>query len=137
MIKSIPPLHRSASQRGAACDAFSRRACCFCASRRASDRRVTSDINTQLRQVSVISPRCFPAGFTWSYNSQLYHDTYYPTFDIGLYLFFTSIIGGSIGILIGGVVSDKIVKKVGIQARAWVLAVSQVICSKSRVLAAI
>jgi len=43
-----------------------------------------------------------------------------------MYLFFTSIVGGSIGIITGGVVSDRIVKRVGIHARAWVLAVSQV-----------
>ena len=71
----------------------------------------------------------FSAGFSWSYNSKLYHDTYYPDFDIGLYLFFTSVIGGSIGMIVGGAVSDGIVKKVGVQARAWVLAVSQVISS--------
>ena len=29
----------------------------------------------------------------------------------------------------GGIVSDRIVKKVGVQARAWVLAVSQVTSS--------
>jgi len=69
------------------------------------------------------------AGFSWSYNSKLYHDTYYPDFDIGLYLFFTSVIGGSVGMIVGGAVSDGIVKKVGVQARAWVLAVSQVISS--------
>ena len=73
---------------------------------------------------------CLLAGYAWAYNAQLYHDIYYPDFDIGLYLFFTSIIGGSIGIVVGGIVSDRIVKKVGVQARAWVLSVSQVIqCS--------
>lgn len=65
------------------------------------------------------------AGFSWGYNSQLYHDTYYPDFDVGLYLFGTSVIGGSIGILVGGIVSDKIVKRIGLEGRAWVLAGSQ------------
>jgi len=66
------------------------------------------------------------AGYSWGNNSQLYHDTYFPDFNVGLYLFFTSIIGGSIGILVGGIVSDRVVKKVGLQARAWVLCLSQV-----------
>ena len=75
----------------------------------------------------------FTAGYSWAYNAQLYHDTYYPDFNVGLYLFFTSLIGGSIGIIMGGIVSDRIVKKVGVQARAWVLAVSQVTSSVSPV----
>ena len=67
------------------------------------------------------------AGFAWAYNTQLYYDTYYPAVDVGLWLFFVSIVGGSVGILIGGAVSDRIVKKIGLHARAWVLAASQVI----------
>lgn len=65
------------------------------------------------------------AGYSWGNNSQLYHDTYFPDFNVQLYLFFTSIIGGSIGIIVGGIVSDRVVKRVGLQARAWVLALSQ------------
>jgi len=69
------------------------------------------------------------AGYSWSYNSQLYHDTYFPDFDVGLYLFGTSVLGGSIGILVGGVVSDRIVKRIGLQGRAWVLMGSQLLAS--------
>jgi len=69
------------------------------------------------------------AGYSWGNNSQLYHDTYFPDFNVGLYLFFTSIIGGSIGILVGGIVSDRVVKKVGLQARAWVLCLSQLLAT--------
>jgi len=69
------------------------------------------------------------AGYSWGNNSQLYHDTYFPDFNVGLYLFGTSIIGGSIGIIVGGIVSDKVVKKVGLEARAWVLAISQLLAT--------
>jgi len=68
-------------------------------------------------------------GCSWAYNAQLYHDTYYPDFDVGMYLFLTSIVGGSIGILVGGVASDRIVKRVGVQARAWILATSQLVAA--------
>lgn len=49
---------------------------------------------------------------------------------MGLWLFLVSIVGGSSGILIGGAVSDRIVKRAGLQARyefcdwIWVLPVS-------------
>ncbi|XP_057372732.1 putative metabolite transport protein HI_1104 [Daphnia carinata] len=74
---------------------------------------------------------CFrhTAGFSWAYNSQLYFDYYYPGTDVGMWLFSVSIVGGSCGILIGGAVSDRIVKRTGLHARAWVLAASQTIAS--------
>lgn len=68
----------------------------------------------------------FSAGLSWSYNTQPFYNTYYPTTNIGLWLFGDSIIGGSAGIVIGGIVSDQVVKKVGLPARAWVLSGSQV-----------
>ena len=71
--------------------------------------------------------RCVPATFALGNNVQLYHDTYFPDYNVSLYLFFTAIIGGPIGIIVGGIVSDRAAKKVGLQARAWVLALSQVI----------
>lgn len=68
------------------------------------------------------------AGFSWAYNSQLYFDFYYPDVDVALWLFVVSIVGGSAGILIGGAVSDRVVKR-GLHARAWVLAASQTLAS--------
>ncbi|EFX75812.1 hypothetical protein DAPPUDRAFT_322857 [Daphnia pulex] len=69
------------------------------------------------------------AGFSWAYNSQLYFDYYYPGTDVGLWLFLVSIVGGSSGILNGGAVSDRVVKRAGLQARARVLAASKAIAS--------
>ena len=37
-----------------------------------------------------------------------------------------SIVGGTLGVAIGGFMSDKLVKKLGIRARVYVLAASQV-----------
>ena len=69
------------------------------------------------------------AAYAWTYNSKLYNDIYYPEYDIGLYLFSGSVIGGSIGIISGGCVSDRFVQRMGIQARVLVIVISQVISS--------
>ena len=127
-------MHRLNTQFCKASDIFSLpQACSFYALEHASGRLVTTG-NT-VKTCSIFSLRdsldLLSAAFTWSYNAQLYHDTYYPNFDIGLYLFFTSIIGGSIGVIVGSVVSDRIVAKVGTKARVWIVAVSQVTSSVS------
>jgi hypothetical protein len=36
-------------------------------------------------------------------------------------------VGGSIGILVGGTISDRVVKRMGLQARLWTLAVTQLV----------
>lgn len=66
------------------------------------------------------------AGFSWAYNTQLYFLTYYPDFNLGLWVTGASIIGGSLGVAVGGFVSDRLVKRIGIKARVYVLAGSQV-----------
>ena len=70
-----------------------------------------------------------PAGFAWSYNAQLYNETYYPDSSSGLYLCIATVIGGSVGLVMGGCVSDRIVAKFGIHARVWIIVVSQVTSS--------
>ncbi|XP_043217544.1 probable sphingolipid transporter spinster homolog 1 isoform X1 [Amphibalanus amphitrite] len=69
------------------------------------------------------------AGFCWSTNTQLYFQTYYPTADLGLWLSWVSIVGGSIGVTVGGVVSDRLVKRIGLRARIWVLSASQLVAT--------
>lgn len=41
--------------------------------------------------------------------------------QIGLWLFFDSLIGGSFGVFFGGFLSDKLVNKLGLHSRLWVL----------------
>ncbi|XP_042883762.1 protein spinster homolog 1-like [Penaeus japonicus] len=65
------------------------------------------------------------AGFSWAYNTQLYFLTYYPDFNLGLWVTGASIIGGSLGVAVGGFVSDRLVKRIGLRARLYVLAGSQ------------
>ncbi|OXA59747.1 D-xylose transporter [Folsomia candida] len=67
------------------------------------------------------------AGYTWGYNSALYYQTYYPNFDASWWLTWITIFGGSIGVIFGGFVSDILVSRLGLSARALVLAVSQVV----------
>ena len=71
------------------------------------------------------------AGFTWAYNTQLYFSTYYPEFSLGIWVTWVSIVGGTLGVAVGGFVSDKLVKKIGLRARLYVLALSQVSFQKN------
>lgn len=53
--------------------------------------------------------------------------SYFPNVDLGWWLFAVTIGIGSIGVVVGGIVSDKIVKKMGVRSRVLVLALSQLI----------
>lgn len=66
-------------------------------------------------------------GMTFAYNADLYYNIYFPDVDLGWWLFGVTIGIGSIGVVVGGVVSDKIVAKMGIRSRVAVLAISQLI----------
>lgn len=48
---------------------------------------------------------------------------------MGWWLFVVTIFIGSIGVVVGGVVSDKIVAKMGIRSRVAVLCISQLIAA--------
>ncbi len=65
------------------------------------------------------------AGYTWGYNSALYYQTYYPDFNASWWLTWITIGGGSIGVVLGGFLSDRLVSKLGLSGRALVLAISQ------------
>ncbi|CAL4234721.1 unnamed protein product [Meganyctiphanes norvegica] len=69
------------------------------------------------------------AGFTWAYNTQLYFNTYYPEYNLGVWITCDSIFGGSLGVAVGGIVSDKLVKRLGLRARLYVLAASQLLAT--------
>ena len=67
------------------------------------------------------------AGYVWAYNTQIYYEELgeEPT-TIGLWMSWVPFIGGSIGVVLGGFISDRVVKRVGPYARLLVLIVSQV-----------
>lgn len=69
----------------------------------------------------------FPGGYVWAYNAQIYFSQYFPGEDVGRWLSWIPLVGGSFGVLFGGFISDRVVKKRGLPARVWVLVISQVI----------
>lgn len=68
-------------------------------------------------------------GMCFAYNCDLYYLQYFPDYDLGWALFAVTIVIGSIGVVVGGVVSDKFVAKMGIRSRVAVLAISQLIAT--------
>ncbi|XP_012055845.1 PREDICTED: LOW QUALITY PROTEIN: uncharacterized protein LOC105618925 [Atta cephalotes] len=68
-------------------------------------------------------------GLCFAYNCDLYYRDYFPDYDLGWWLFAVTIVIGSLGVVIGGVVSDKIVAKMGIRSRVACLAISQLIAT--------
>lgn len=68
-------------------------------------------------------------GMCVAYNCDLYFKTYFPNYDLGWWLFAVTIVIGSIGVVAGGVVSDKFVAKMGIKSRCIILAISQIVAT--------
>lgn len=63
----------------------------------------------------------------FAYNCDLFYLQYFPDYDLGWWLFAVTIVVGSVGVVIGGIVSDKIVSKLGIKSRVACLAISQIL----------
>ncbi|CAH1968641.1 unnamed protein product [Acanthoscelides obtectus] len=68
-------------------------------------------------------------GMCFAYNCDLYYQQYFPDYDLGWWLFAVTIVIGSIGVVAGGVLSDRIVAKMGVRSRCVVLAISQIIAT--------
>jgi len=66
-------------------------------------------------------------GLCFAYNCDLFYRDQFPHVDLGGWLFFVTFIIGGLGVVFGGIVSDKIVAKMGIKSRVAVLAISQLI----------
>ena len=66
-------------------------------------------------------------GLVWAYNVKAYFYQYYcGTVNVGEYLSWIPLVGGTIGAVVGGFVSDRLAKSRGDTARLWVLVISQV-----------
>ena len=65
--------------------------------------------------------RCYTL-CTTTYFKNIY-DLSLPEYDdqLPLWLFFDSLIGGSFGVFFGGFLSDRIVTRLGLHSRLWVL----------------
>lgn len=68
-------------------------------------------------------------GYVWAYNTELFFEAsgYSPT-HIRNFMSWIPLVGGSIGAIVGGVISDLLVKGRGPYMRILVLIVSQVLC---------
>jgi len=61
------------------------------------------------------------AGFSWAYNTRLFFQNYYPNFNLGYWILLASCIGGSFGVFAGGFFSDRLVARLGLHSRLWLL----------------
>ncbi|XP_068695017.1 MFS-type efflux pump MSMEG_3705-like [Montipora foliosa] len=68
-------------------------------------------------------------GYVWAYNTQPYFNKYYPNTNVGEYMSWIPLVGGSLGVVLGGFISDRLIKNRGFYARVWVLVFSQVIAA--------
>ncbi|KAK0066290.1 MFS-type efflux pump [Biomphalaria pfeifferi] len=70
------------------------------------------------------------AGYVLAYNSQLYFETTNVSKEmVGSYMSWIPLVGGSIGALGGGFISDRVVRKWGLYARVSVLVASQLLAA--------
>ncbi|CAG7718590.1 unnamed protein product [Allacma fusca] len=70
------------------------------------------------------------AGYVWAYNTQAYFEGIGETrTQIGYYMSWVPMIAGSAGVLLGGFISDRVVKRSGIYGRMWVLIGSQLLAA--------
>ncbi|XP_067826116.1 protein spinster homolog 1-like isoform X2 [Heptranchias perlo] len=65
-------------------------------------------------------------GYVWAYNTQVYFNLYHSGVDVGRWLSWIPLVGGCLGAVTGGFISDQMVKRSGLYARVWVLVFSQV-----------
>ena len=66
-------------------------------------------------------------GYVWAYNTEIFFETFYKKDTINRFMSWIPLVGGSLGAVVGGVISDLLVKGRGTMARIWVIVVSQVI----------
>lgn len=66
------------------------------------------------------------AGLVWAYNVKTYFNQLYCGVDVGVYLSWVPIVGGTLGALLGGLMSDRLARLNGYKGRMWVLIFSQV-----------
>lgn len=62
---------------------------------------------SSLRSLDKQQSMFIPGGMTFAYNADLYYRDYFPDVDLGWWLFAVTVGIGSIGVVVGGVISDK------------------------------
>jgi len=69
------------------------------------------------------------AGLSWAYNTRPFFQSYYPDFDIVLWILNASVVGGSFGVFAGGFFSDRLVKYFGLASRLWLLSACTILAA--------
>lgn len=70
------------------------------------------------------------AGYIWAYNTQPYYTSIHQTPEqIGTYMSWIPLVAGSIGVVLGGFISDRFVKRLGPYGRVFVLVFSQLLAA--------
>jgi len=69
------------------------------------------------------------AGLSWAYNTRPFFQAYYPQFNIGYWILACSILGGSFGVFAGGYFSDRVVSRLGLPSRLWLLALATLLAT--------
>lgn len=91
-------------------------------------RRVITFMRPSIILLWVASSIRNAAGYVWAYNTQVYFDGLGQTpAQIGSYMSWIPIVGGSIGVVFGGFISDRVVQRTGPHGRIWVLVLSQIL----------
>ncbi|CAH1272345.1 SPNS2 [Branchiostoma lanceolatum] len=84
-----------------------------------------SFLNPSLMMLIIAGSVRNAAGYIWGNNTQLFFDHYYKDSQVGLWMSWVPLFSGCFGVLFGGFISDRVVKRVGPQGRIWVLVLSQ------------
>lgn len=74
------------------------------------------------------------AGYTWAHNNVSYFSQYHEGREIGYWFMICAIAGGSVGVFIGGYISDLVVTRLGLHSRLWLLGVCTVVATPFAVL---
>ncbi|XP_064616663.1 MFS-type efflux pump MSMEG_3705-like [Liolophura sinensis] len=100
--------------------------------------------NVLKRLGTILKPFCSPsllllcfagsvrnaAGYVWAYNTQPFFSSTGQTAEqIGTFMSWIPLVGGSIGVVLGGFISDRIVQRRGLYARVIVLVLSQLLAA--------
>ncbi len=69
-------------------------------------------------------------GYVWAYNTEIFYEHVYDLSPdhISRFMSWIPLVAGSLGAVVGGLLSDLVVKKRGAYARITVLVASQVYC---------
>eukprot|EP00092_Neocalanus_flemingeri_P009696 GFUD01010442.1.p1 GENE.GFUD01010442.1~~GFUD01010442.1.p1 ORF type:complete len:486 (+),score=62.98 GFUD01010442.1:259-1716(+) len=73
-------------------------------------------------------------GYSWAHNNVSYFSHYHEGKEIGYWFMICAIAGGSVGVFIGGYISDLVVTRLGLYSRLWLLGACTMVATPFAVL---